>query len=423
MNPVPAVYCPPSRSCFYFDLVDATFAASRLTSHGLDEQTLQLRDVLAGLDPSLTDDIAGHLDSAATALHYLGLPADPSRWEEDWWVCQALTERLAHPQTLLWKRVEDTAEYITQARNALDSVGVRRVHLPDGLDVQTAGSMASSGQDLLKHLQAKGQPQVRERFMSLASREQKNAHALLTLCTIDGQSPRTVDDLKHVLAYLRAHIALDVVAVRWKQVKASLPEGDLEVLLAELDHRQKQLEHISCFAQARESIDRILVGQRVRLALTTRSAWQVLTHAAGALAHRRAADEALAQLASWDQYLSATEDGQQPAPEARALSAALRERDSMATSQPSTPCTPHINAMHAGAAADTCSTRFAPPTPCSPPACWKKPMTRSGTNNWPRSSVPGHGPEPCSSSLFAARPAWNRGWTRNSASRRTCWRR
>ncbi|WP_330299397.1 AAA domain-containing protein [Streptomyces sp. NBC_00503] len=319
---------PPVEELPASDLVDATFAASRLTSHGLDEQTLQLRDVLAGLDPSLTDDIAGHLDSAATALHYLGLPADPSRWEEDWWVCQALTERLAHPQTLLWKRVEDTAEYITQARNALDSVGVRRVHLPDGLDVQTAGSMASSGQDLLKHLQAKGQPQVRERFMSLASREQKNAHALLTLCTIDGQSPRTVDDLKHVLAYLRAHIALDVVAVRWKQVKASLPEGDLEVLLAELDHRQKQLEHISCFAQARESIDRILVGQRVRLALTTRSAWQVLTHAAGALAHRRAADEALAQLASWDQYLSATEDGQQPAPEARALSAALREQDS-----------------------------------------------------------------------------------------------
>ncbi|MEU5491025.1 AAA domain-containing protein [Streptomyces sp. NPDC020196] len=324
---------PSSETLPASDLVDATFAASRLTSQGLDEQTLQLCDVLAGLDLSPTDEIAGHLDNAATALHYLGLPADPSRWVETWWVCQALVERLAHPQTLLWKRVEDTSEYITQARNALDSVGVRSVHLPESLDVHGAGRMAASGQDLLKHLQTKGQPRVRERFMSLASREQRNAHDLLTLCTIDGQSPRTVDDLEHVLAYLRAHIALDVVAARWKQVKAPLPEGDLEVLLAELDQRHKQLEHIAAFVEARESIDRILVGQGVRFALTTPTAWQVLTRAAGALAHRRAADEALAQLTSWDQYLSATKDGQQPAPEARALSAALREQDSAAYSK------------------------------------------------------------------------------------------
>ncbi|MEV6147557.1 AAA domain-containing protein [Streptomyces sp. NPDC051992] len=315
------------------DLVDATFAASRLTTQGLDEQTLQLRDVLAGLDPLLTDDVAGHLESAATALHHLGLPADPSRWEGTWWVCQALTERLARPQTLLWKRVEDTSEYINQARNALDSVGVRSVHLPEGLDVQSAGRMVASGQDLLSHLQTKGQPRVRERFMSLASREQKNAHDLLTLCAIDGLSPRTVDDLEHVLAYLQAHIALGVVAARWERVESPLPEGDLEVLLAELDQRHKQLDHISAFVEARESIDRILVGQSVRFALTTPTAWQVLTRAASAMAHRRAADEALAQLTSWDQYLSATKDGQQPAPEARALSAALREQDSAAYSK------------------------------------------------------------------------------------------
>ncbi|WP_327357659.1 AAA domain-containing protein [Streptomyces sp. NBC_01304] len=312
------------------DLVEETFAASRLISDGLDEQTVQLRDILASLDRSLTDDITRHLDNAAIALHHLGLPADAARWEDTWWETHALTQRLARAQTQLWKRVEDTADYITQARHALDSVGMRRVHLPDDLDMPLAGRMVTFGQDLLEHLQAKGQPRVRERMMSLASRAQKNANDLLTLCSIDGQSPRTTDDLIHVLAYLRAHIALDVVAVRWQQVNAPLPEGDLEVLLAELAHRQTQLQHISAFAQARESIDQLLVGQGVRFALTTRPAWQILTHAAGALAHRRAADDALAQLVFWDQHLTATEAGQAPAPEARALAAALREQDSAA---------------------------------------------------------------------------------------------
>ncbi|MET8473584.1 AAA domain-containing protein [Streptomyces sp. NPDC006422] len=328
------------------ELVAETFAASRLTSEGLDEQVAQLRDVLAGLDPMLTDDIDRHMEAAATALHHLGLPSDAAHWEDNGWVTQALTQRLGRVQTALWARVEDTTGYIEQARRALDSVGMRRVHLPDDLDVQHAGRMVTSGQALLDHLKAKGQQRVRERMVSLASRAQKNAHDVLKLCTIDGQSPRTTDDLEHVLAYLRSHIALDVVAVRWGQVNAALPEGDLEVRLAELASRQDQLQHIAAFARARESVDQLLVGQGVRFALTTRTAWRALIYAVGALAQRRAADAAIAQLTAWDQHLIATEPGQQPPQEARALATALREQDLDAYDKA-------VDALHAAHRRDT----------------------------------------------------------------------
>lgn len=328
------------------DVVEETFDAARLTSQGLDEQAVQLRDVLAGLDRTLTDAINRHVDDAATALHHLGLRADADRWEEEWWETRALTQRLARAHTVLWARVEDTTGYIDQARLALDAVGMRRVDLPEDLDGQHAGRMVTSGQALLEHLRSRGQQRVRERMVSLASRAQKNAHDVLTLSTIDGQNPRTTDDLEHVLAYLRARIALDVVTARWRQVSAPVPEGDLEVRLAELAHRQAQLQHIVAFAQAREGIDQLLVSQGVRFALTTRSSWQVLTHAVGALARRRAADDALVQLAAWDQHVTATEPGQQPAQEARALAAALREQDIDAY-------TKAVDALHAAHYRDT----------------------------------------------------------------------
>ncbi|MFE4688150.1 AAA domain-containing protein [Streptomyces sp. NPDC056721] len=309
------------------DLVEETFTASRLTSQGLDEQTLQLRDRLASLDRTLTDQISHRLEEAATALHHLGLSSDATRWEDGLWVTHALKQRLARADGPLWEQVEDTTEHIDQARHALNSVGLRHICLPEDLDAQQAGRMVTTGQALLDHLTSQGRHQVRERLLLLASRAQKDASDILTRCTIDGQAPRTSTDLEHVLARLRAHIALDAVAVRWRHAGAPVPEGDLEVRLAELAHRQAQLHHIASFAQAREAIDALLVAQRVRLALTTGQAWHTLAQASDALAGRRAADDALAQLAAWDQHLSTTASGEHPAEEARALVAALREQD------------------------------------------------------------------------------------------------
>ncbi|MEU8524054.1 AAA domain-containing protein [Streptomyces sp. NPDC048629] len=314
-------HLPPS------DQVERVFTASCLTDEGLPEHTASLRDTLAGLDPSVTDELSDLLESAATALHHLGVPADATRWGTDSWVTRALAQRLSRADLSLWERVTATTSQIAEARGSLDASGLRHIRVPEDLDANDAGRMVTAGQALRDHLAAKDGRVVRERMTRLASRAQKNAHEVLTLCTVDGHAPRTVDDLDHILARLRAHIALETAAVRWQQVGASLPEGPLEVRLAELTGRTALLTHIDCFTQAREDVDALLVHHGVRLPLTTCAAWQGLVHAVTALAGRRAADSALAQLAAWDEDLGATREGEHPSEEARALIMALRNQD------------------------------------------------------------------------------------------------
>ncbi|MBX7554384.1 DUF559 domain-containing protein [Streptomyces sp. tea 10] len=317
----PLAQLPPS------DLVARTFTQSCLTDEDLSQQTVKLRDTLATLDLSVTDKLATLLDEAATALHHLGVPADATRWGTDSWVTRALTQQLSRSHTAQWEQVAATTSEIADVRHSMDASGLRNIRLPDGLDADRAGRMATAGQALRDHLEAKGGRAVRERLPRLASRAQKNAHEVLTQCTVDGRAPRTVDDLDHVLARLRAYIALDAVAVRWKRAGAQVPEGDVEVRLAELTNRGTILAHIGAFAQAREAVDALLVRHGERLPLTTCAAWQDLVQAVTALAGRRTADDALAQLATWDEGLRATGESERPCAEARALVTALRDQD------------------------------------------------------------------------------------------------
>ncbi|MET8556426.1 AAA domain-containing protein [Streptomyces sp. NPDC004959] len=307
--------------------VEAAFTASRVTDDGLTPRTVELRNQLATLDPAVTDELTLQLDAAATALHHLGVPADATRWDTDSWVTRALTHRLSRGDLGLWERITATAPDIAEARQAFEESGLRPVRLPDGLDPDQAGRMVATGQALRDYLAAKEGRTVRERLTGIASRAQKNAQEILTLCAVDGHAPRTAGDLDHILARLRAHIALDAVTVRWRQANAPLPPGDIEVRLVELDSRNTQLEHIGVFAQVREKVDALLVQHGVRLLLTTPVAWQDLVIAVGALGGRRAADDALAKLASWDEGLSAAPEGERPSEEARALVAALRDQD------------------------------------------------------------------------------------------------
>ncbi|WP_431038791.1 AAA domain-containing protein [Streptomyces sp. P6-2-1] len=307
--------------------VAATFGASRVTNDGLTSRTVELRSLLASLDPAVTDELASRLEEAASALHHLGVSSDATGWDTGSWVTRALTLRLSRGGLGLWERVTTTGADIAGAREALDASGLRPVRLPEHLDADRAGRMVTTGQALRDHLAAKEGRTVRERLPRLASRAQKDAREILTSCTIDGHAPRTAADLDHILARLRARIALDAVALRWKQAGAPLPPGDLEVQLAELDNRRNQLGHIDGFAQARERADDILVRHGVRMLLTTPEAWQDLAVAVTALGGRRAADEAVARLAAWDKELSATREGEHMCEEARSLVSALRDQD------------------------------------------------------------------------------------------------
>lgn len=298
------------------------FAASRLSDEGLSAEAVEIRNVLAHLDVSVTSELASLLDASETALHHLGMPADATRWDPGSWITRALTDRLCRSDLGLWQRVAAVTDDIREVVRDVDALGLRLVAMPEDLTVQKAGQLTTAGVALRDHL-ATGKT-LRSRF---PGKVQKNAQELLDCCTVDGRTPQTTEDLEAVLAHLRAHSTLAGAATRWQQVNAAVPPGDVEVRLAELTARAERLEHIQAFGSARDRVDALLVRHGVRLTIASCQAWQDFNTGVAALRGRRAADEAIAQLAAWDELLRTPVSGTQLATESIALVQALRDQD------------------------------------------------------------------------------------------------
>ncbi|GAB1340244.1 very short patch repair endonuclease [Streptomyces sp. E-15] len=304
------------------------FAASRLSDEGLSADAVEIRNVLAHLDVSVTSELASLLDACETALHHLGMPADATRWDPGSWRTRALTDRLARSDLGLWQRVAAVTHDIREVARDVNALGLRLVSVPEDLTAQKASQLTIVGIALRDHLAA-GKT-LRFRFPSKA---QKNARELLESCTVDGHAPQTTEDLDAVLAHLRAHAALAGAATRWQQVNAAVPKGDVEVQLAELTARAQHLEHVQAFGSVRDRVDALLVHHGIRLTIASGRAWQDFNAGVAALRGRRAADEAVAQLAAWDQLLRTPVNGIQPALESMALVQALRDQDVEAYAQ------------------------------------------------------------------------------------------
>lgn len=302
--------------------ISGVFAASHLSDEGLSAETVEIRDILANLDASVTSELASLLDACATALHHLGMPADATRWDRGSWITQALTDRLSRSDLGLWQRVSAVADEIRKVAQDVDALGLRLVTVPEDLTAQKAAQLTTVGIALRDHL-ATGKT-LRSRFPGKA---QKNARELLDSCSVDGRPPQTIEDLDAVLTHLRAYSALVGAATRWQQLNADLPQGDVEVRLAELAERAACLEHVQAFGSARDSVDALLVHHGVRLTIASRQAWQQFNAGVAALRGRRAADEAVTQLAALDELLRTPVNGTQPASESMALVRALRDQD------------------------------------------------------------------------------------------------
>lgn len=302
--------------------VAEVFAASRLSDEGLSSEAVSIRNVLAALDAPVTAELASLLDACETALHHLGTPADSTLWEPDSWITRALTDRLSRSSLGLWRRVAAVTDDIRQVAQDVDALGLRLVTVPEDLTAQKAEELAAVGSALQTHL-ATGKS-LRPRFPTKA---QKNARELLNSCTVNGRAPQTAEDLHAVLVHLRAHSILAGAATRWQQVNAAVPSGDVAVRLAELSARAERFDHIQAFGSTRDRIDELLVAHGVRLTITSRRMWQDLNAGVAALRDRRTADEAVAQLAVWDELLRAPVNDVRPTTESTALVQALRELD------------------------------------------------------------------------------------------------
>jgi very-short-patch-repair endonuclease len=296
--------------------------ASRLNDDGLSSSAAGIRNTLAGLDAAVTDELAALLDASRTAVHHLGMPSSAAQWDAESWITRALEDRLARSNSLLWQRVRAITDDLRAVKRNMDNLGLRLVVIPEALPAEKAVQMLTTGRALRDYL-ASGH-KLRSRLIPKA---QRFAQDLLESCAVDGHSPETAEDLDAILAKLQEHSAIATMAGRWEQVGAPVPAGPAELRLAALIERATQLEHVEGFGSARERIDELLVRRGVRITLTSRKAWQHFTDAVTALADRRAADEATARLASWDEQLRTPVDGTRPAAEAMAAAQAIRNQD------------------------------------------------------------------------------------------------
>lgn len=306
------------------DLAHA-FAASRLADDGLSPVALGIRDDLARLDASVTDELVSLAGDCRTALHHLGLPPSATQWDGDKWTTKALSDRLSRDNLALWHRVSGLGHHLVAISRQLDEQGMKRVTLPEKLPAEQADAMIGTGFALREHLASGGK--LRARGSLRASKAQKAAQEVLDTCTVSGRAPETVEDLDAVLTHLRAHSAVATLTARWARLGVSIAEGPVEVRLAALTETHARLAQVEVFGAGREGIDELLVRHGLHIPLTSRPAWQDFITALIALSGRRAADEAMSQLTAWEQQLRTPTDGAHPAAEALAVAQAIRDQD------------------------------------------------------------------------------------------------
>ncbi|MER5558797.1 AAA domain-containing protein [Streptomyces sp. NPDC002506] len=307
------------------EVLAQTLAASRVTGDGLSPESADIRDHLAQLDSSVTDELTAFAGDCRTALHRLGLPPSARQWDTDRWTTKALSERLSRTNHALWRRVSGLADQLALVSQQLDELGIKRVMVPEQLSAERADAMLTLGSALRDHLVSAGKLRARGSFR--ASKAQKAAQELLDTCTVNGHSPETPEDLESVLAHLRAHSSVATLSERWAQAGVPMSAGPVELRLASLTEAYAHLEHVDAFGDAREHIDELLVRHGLHIDLTSRPAWQDFITALAALSGRRAADEALAQLGTWEEYLRTPLEGSHPTSEALAAAQAVRDQD------------------------------------------------------------------------------------------------
>ncbi|MFJ7902229.1 AAA domain-containing protein [Streptomyces sp. NPDC096198] len=300
-------------------------AAGHVTDDGLSPEAADIRDDLAGLDASVTDDLTSLAGDCRTALHHLGLPPMARQWDANKWTTKALSDQLSRDNLPRWRRVSGLANQLASVFQQLDEQGMKRVVVPEQLSVEQADGMLATGSALRDHLASGGKLRAPGSFR--ATKVQRAAQELLDTCTVNGRSPETPEDLDSILAHLRAHSAVATLAGRWAQAGVPISEGPVELRLTALAEAYTRLEHVDVFGAARERIDELLVRHGLHIALTSRSAWQDFTVALAALSGRRTADEAMAQLATWEQQLRTPVEGSHVAPEVLAAAQAVREQD------------------------------------------------------------------------------------------------
>jgi very-short-patch-repair endonuclease len=249
-------------------LVQATQQARDLAT-----RSTEIVRLLARLGDIALAELSGHVEAAATAAHRMRQPEHITEWDVKDWRIRALRDRFGKRNVTMWQNIGAGAERAREAQQLLESLGQRRVSVPDMTYDQMA-ALIRAGTQLHTYLAQGGR--LRRHF--LVSQAQRNAQPLLDSCRVDGQPPADANDVDALLARLRAGIEVGSLVELWKPAGFTVVQGmEMSVVLSHFVDLYAQLAEVDAIARAHDAVDTLLSRHGIRLTiLATPEGWDTV---------------------------------------------------------------------------------------------------------------------------------------------------
>ncbi|MGN9846523.1 AAA domain-containing protein [Nonomuraea sp. H19] len=248
-----------------------------------------LGEHLAALPADQVEAIDAHCNKALDALYRLGMPGRAAVWGEADWRATALRCALSQRDQALWQTLQQMTQKAVAHQRALTGLGARQVTIAPASS-EGSGAMVSAAQDLRRYLANRPERGwMRPKLIRQAER-------LLAGCTVDGQPPRTFNQVEALLIHLEADALVATLDEHWKHAGLTPRPGPLLARLSDLCDRATDLSAIASFAGAVQHIGAILRYNRLRHLIHTAEGWDELLDTI-AWSHRQVvARQAITQL-------------------------------------------------------------------------------------------------------------------------------
>lgn len=303
--------------------VRSWFAAEGAASDAAGTVATDLSRHLATCSSAVIDAVGERVREARQALDSIGLRRGVASGSD--WRTVALKARLAREDAVVWEELASLAGRADEARSLLGVVGIRQVTLPE-LSLTGSGSagvLRAAGQALRDYLAGGGSLR-----RHLAKPVQRAAQALLDGSAVDGIPPTTPELLDIVLAHMDAGAIVSSLAPHWAVVGLDVgPSLPLVRRVGQLVEAAEDLRHVGTIAETRDTVAASLLEARAPILLDDLDRWVELEDALAAIVVQREADAATTHVAEQVAALELRARATSAPPELAVATTALSSRD------------------------------------------------------------------------------------------------
>ena len=312
--------CPNPRLLPTASEFELALKECRATSRSVQETGANaLAEELAARGDELIAVLLAHVDAAVRVLQSQGFPADLTAWKPGEWYTLALHDGMAGLRAPLWTALRSASGHASAVQSALNGMALTSVDIPEMTPGQEI-ALISAGRDPERLLNQGGW--LHRPFMST---EQKEAHALLRACRVDGRVPATTDAVTALVTHVEARRCVRLLNDRWRDIGAKPVDGSTAAALAELLDRAARLVAVDGFSETARQVHRILLDARVGASVQSPEEWESFRAALDHARRIRAAERARRRL---DELIARVPDaGPKRIPELAELHRAIAARD------------------------------------------------------------------------------------------------